>query len=79
MSGNVREWVEDCWHHSYDDDGTRPEDGGAWTDSCDFDERVSRGGSFRYWSEHLRVSARVSYPPAAARAYGGCRCLRPPP
>ena len=45
MSGNVGEWVEDCWHDNYQG---APVDGSAWTwDSggdCDF--RVVRDGSF---------------------------------
>ncbi|WP_146066941.1 formylglycine-generating enzyme family protein, partial [Candidatus Venteria ishoeyi] len=29
--GNVREWVEDCYHHNYTG---APKDGSAWTSSC---------------------------------------------
>jgi formylglycine-generating enzyme required for sulfatase activity len=42
MSGNVWEWVEDCYHDSYDG---APIDGSAWTAGrCD--RRVLRGGSW---------------------------------
>ena len=39
--GNVWEWVEDCYHDSYDG---APADGSAWT-AGDCNQRVSRGGS----------------------------------
>ena len=42
MSGNVWEWVEDCWHGSY---SGAPSDGSAWTTEECADERVMRGGS----------------------------------
>ena len=32
MLGNVWEWVQDCWHTSY---RGAPNDGSAWTSSCD--------------------------------------------
>ena len=45
MFGNVWEWVEDCWHRSYEG---APSDGSAWTtDDCG-DQRVMRGGSGFY-------------------------------
>jgi formylglycine-generating enzyme required for sulfatase activity len=45
MHGNVYEWVEDCWHASYED---APQEGGAWLDedSGDCELRVLRGGSW---------------------------------
>ena len=47
MHGNVWEWVEDCWHESYEG---APSDGSAWT-SGDCSRRVLRGGS---WATVLR-------------------------
>jgi formylglycine-generating enzyme required for sulfatase activity len=42
MSGNVSEWVADCWHDNY---VRAPTDGSAWVNpGCD--ERVIRGGSW---------------------------------
>ena len=32
MSGNVYEWVEDCWHDTYDE---APADGSAWLEAND--------------------------------------------
>ncbi len=60
MLGNVWEWVEDCYHESYD---AAPKDGSAWTDA-DCKERVSRGGS---WGDLpqilLRTAFRLRTPP----------------
>jgi formylglycine-generating enzyme required for sulfatase activity len=44
MSGNVFEWVEDCWNDDY---RGAPTDGSAWT-SGDCGRRILRGGSFFY-------------------------------
>ena len=48
MSGDVAEWVQDCWHDSYA--GT-PSDGRAW-ESQGCNKRVLRGGSWYFppWS-----------------------------
>ncbi|MDP1613800.1 MAG: SUMF1/EgtB/PvdO family nonheme iron enzyme [Sulfuritalea sp.] len=43
MSGNVWEWVEDCYHDSY---SGAPNDGSAWTSGCKDGRRVVRGGSW---------------------------------
>ena len=43
MHGNVREWVEECWHASY---SGAPSDGSAWTTGGDCSGRVLRGGSW---------------------------------
>ena len=48
MYGNVREWVEDCWHDSY---SGAPSDGSAWTSGGSCDLRVTRGSSWD-WSQH---------------------------
>ena len=57
MSGNVDEWVEDCYHDSY---AGAPGDGSAWTEG-DCGRRVLRGGS---WSNV------VAYDLHAAFRYG---------
>ena len=49
MLGNVREFVEDCWHANYDG---APRDGAAWTRGGDCGRRVLRGGS---WSDIPRI------------------------
>ena len=44
MHGNVYEWVEDCWHSSYDG---APSDGSAWSYQCDYESFfVVRGGAW---------------------------------
>ena len=41
--GNVSEWVQDCWHDSYED---APNDGSAWLRGGACDRRVVRGGNW---------------------------------
>jgi formylglycine-generating enzyme required for sulfatase activity len=57
MSGNVWEWVEDCWHENYNG---APSDGRAWKDEnggqCG--QRVLRGGSWFDGPVYLRTSFR---------------------
>ena len=57
MSGNVMEWVEDCWHKNYTG---APEDGSAWLEAGDgnCDRRVMRGGSWLNRPRSLRSSDR---------------------
>ena len=63
MSGNVREWVQDCWNNSYAD---APGDGRAW-ERGDCSVRVVRGGSwFDLLPGYLR-SANRFYNPADDR------------
>ena len=42
MHGNAGEWVQDCWHDTYDG---APSDASAWEDG-DCEYRVVRGGTF---------------------------------
>jgi formylglycine-generating enzyme required for sulfatase activity len=60
MIGNVLEWVDDCWHDSYDEEG-RPDDGSAWTENGDCDRRVLRGGSWNNVPAILRSANRFRY------------------
>ena len=57
LSGNVDEWVEDCWHENYKD---APDDGKPWLEggggNCG--QRVIRGGS---WFDNFPVSLRSSF------------------
>lgn len=66
MSGNVSEWVEDCWHDNYQN---APSDGSAWLDAgggnCNL--RVHRGGS---WTDPL-MSLRVSFRDKSATGSNG--------
>ncbi|WP_425422014.1 SUMF1/EgtB/PvdO family nonheme iron enzyme [Phaeodactylibacter xiamenensis] len=58
MSGNVWEWVQDCWHEDYKG---APEDGSAWLESNDGNcgRRVVRGGSWFLNTLDCRVAYRV--------------------
>ena len=57
MSGNVSEWVEDCWHDNY---AGAPEDGSAWLQAGEggIRQRVFRGGSWGNSPESVRASFR---------------------
>jgi formylglycine-generating enzyme required for sulfatase activity/DNA-binding winged helix-turn-helix (wHTH) protein len=72
MHGNVWEWVEDCWHASYDN---APAEGASWLDANrgDCTHRITRGGSWRNAVQDLRVTARLKYPTAHAAQVRGFR------
>ncbi len=54
LSGNVMEWVEDCWHDSY---FRAPDDGSAWVNKgCE--KRVIRGGHWASAVEEYHSSHR---------------------
>ena len=57
MSGNVREWVQDCWHDNYVD---APSDGRAWEEgNCV--RRVIRGGGWYGKPSYVRSANRFWY------------------
>jgi formylglycine-generating enzyme required for sulfatase activity len=77
MSGNVWEWVEDCWHDSYKG---APNDGSAWVDG-DCEMRTVRGGSGTDDPYFLRNAMRSSAPggKASGRSVSrGFRVVREP-
>ena len=55
MHGNVYEWVQDCWHDTYND---APIYGKAWTTGGNCSRRVLRGGSWYGRPRLLRSAAR---------------------
>ena len=59
MHGNVREWVEDCWHDNY---RGAPSDGRAWIAGGDCGQRVYRSGSYYMDPEIIRAAYRNQYP-----------------
>ena len=75
MSGNVEEWVEDCWHDSY---MGAPADGWAWTseNSGDCSLRVLRGGSWNYPPRSLRAANRGRFTTGVRYTYFGFRVAR---
>jgi len=72
MSGNVYEWVQDCWHDNYEgalSDGSAREE----ANQGDCGRRVLRGGSwkFRWWD--LRSAYRGSSRPDYRTSFIGFR------
>ena len=55
VSGNVWEWVQDCWHDDY---YGAPTDGSAWAGPADC-RRVLRGGSWPFTPVYLRSASRT--------------------
>jgi formylglycine-generating enzyme required for sulfatase activity/DNA-binding winged helix-turn-helix (wHTH) protein len=72
MHGNVWEWVEDCWHNSYNG---APGDASPWLedDKGDCTHRITRGGSWRNAVHDLRVTGRLKYPIEHAAQVRGFR------
>jgi sulfatase modifying factor 1 len=58
MTGNVWEWVEDCWHESYEG---APADGSAWLEAGggNCGRRVLRGGSWFNKPRYVRAAYRA--------------------
>ena len=72
MSGNVSEWVEDCWHDSY---LRAPGDGSAWVNpGCR--RRVVRGGSWGSAPEQTRSAFRLNAANDTRSARVGFRVAR---
>lgn len=63
-AGNVWEWVEDCWHDSYQ---AAPTDGSAWLEARDGNcgRRVARGGSWLNDAGFMRSANRFRCMPAS--------------
>lgn len=58
MSGNVREWVQDCYHDTYED---APNDGRAWSRNCLIRSTyVARGGSWDEPKDAARATDRLA-------------------
>jgi len=57
MGGGVDQWVEDCWHKSYQG---APVDGSAWVEG-DCGAHVIRSGSWKNDAQYVRPSNRDSY------------------
>ncbi len=72
MSGNVMEWVSDCYHQNYDG---APIDGTIWSQGA-CSQRVVRGGSFHSPVEDIRVSKRSAFDAGTAVDQIGFRVVR---
>ena len=57
MSGNVEEWVQDCWNIGYQG---APSNGSAW-EQGDCSQRVARGGSWNNFPWFLRSTIRDGF------------------
>lgn len=71
--GNAREWVEDCWHNSYEG---APQGGSAWLSGRDCDRRVLRGGSWFNKPISLRSANRYGNYTTYQNYYSGFRVSR---
>jgi formylglycine-generating enzyme required for sulfatase activity len=71
MSGNVWEWVEDCYHDNY---VGAPVDGSVWQGSCTM--RILRGGAWDDEREFSRVAMRYRKGSFFKQNYDGFRLLR---
>jgi formylglycine-generating enzyme required for sulfatase activity len=72
MSGNVWQWVMDCYHGTY---GFGPATGDAWT-GADCSTRVLRGGSWYDQPQGARAAARSSSTPEDRYIANGVRIAR---
>ena len=73
VHGNVREWVEDCWHGSY---RGAPADGSAWTVGKSCERRVLRGGSWSLGPQNLRSAFRDWFTGGVRGSVAGFRVAR---
>ena len=73
VHGNVREWVEDCWHGSY---SGAPRDGGAWTTGGNCSRRVLRGGSWNLKPGGVRSANRLMFTTGSRSNLAGFRVAR---
>jgi formylglycine-generating enzyme required for sulfatase activity len=69
MSGNVVEWVADCWNEHYEG---APRDGSAWL-SGECRRRVVRGGSWSDRARNMRATTRFWYLSNVGFSYSGFR------
>ena len=71
-SGNVAEWVRDCWHDNYDN---APSDNSVW-EGGDCAYRVVRGGSFSSPPQSIRSTKRDKLKSDARYDHVGIRVVR---
>jgi formylglycine-generating enzyme required for sulfatase activity len=72
MSGNIFQWMQDCWHSDF---AGAPADGSAWV-TGDCEQRTQRGSSWHAAQRFLRVAYRVSWKYDGRNIYGGFRVAR---
>jgi formylglycine-generating enzyme required for sulfatase activity len=74
MTGDVAEWVADCWHRNYQG---APAQGVAWSEP-DCGQHVLRGGSWENDPSYLRAASRDSYDGSVRYISHGFRLARSP-
>lgn len=72
MSGNVSEWVHDCWHPNYKG---APSDESVW-EGGDCTQRVVRGGAFISPEQSLRTASRDKFKSNSSYEHIGIRVAR---
>ena len=72
VHGSVYDWVEDCWHDTYQG---APADGSAWIEG-DCSRHVLRGGSFSRAMQTRRAAARIWFGPENRMRYMSVRVAR---
>ncbi len=75
LSGNVWEWVEDCYHDDY---VGAPTNGSAWAGGACNAGRVLRGGSWKGDAKNVRVANRMGSAAVSRSNYIGFRLVRTP-
>lgn len=73
MSGNVWEWLEDCYHDDY---VGAPTNGSAWIEGACNAGRVLRGGSWKGDAKNVRVANRMGSAAVSRSNYIGFRLVR---
>lgn len=73
MSGNVWEWVEDCYHDDY---VGAPTNGSAWVEGACNAGRVLRSGSWKGDAKNVRVANRTGAAAVSRSNYIGFRLTR---
>gem|GEM_PF-425918 len=73
MTGNVWQWLEDCYHPTYNG---APTDGSAWISGGDCTLRVNRGGSWITTGNTTRVAHRANYDETNRNFSRGFRLVR---
>ncbi|MEX2524081.1 MAG: SUMF1/EgtB/PvdO family nonheme iron enzyme [Gammaproteobacteria bacterium] len=73
-TGNVAEWVHDCWHETYNN---APTDGSVW-EGGDCSYRVVRGGSYSSPPQSIRHAKRDKFKSDSRYDHIGIRVVREP-
>ena len=74
MLGNVNEWVQDCWHESYE--GAPSDERPREDSACEY--RVFRGLGWEVRPEHVRVAVRHARHAGDRVEFNGLRVVRVP-